>query len=83
MIKTKKMGKPVPFFFLGLTSARGRADVSNSQNTRVAWRVGSGRVDLKKKKGRKLHRRVERFLASRFLEELRLDEMKPWMSLKR
>jgi hypothetical protein len=44
---------------------------------------GSGRVDLKKKKGRKLHRRVERFLASRFLVELLLDETKPCMSLKR
>ena len=30
-------------------SARCRADVSSSQNTRVAWRVGSGRVDLSKK----------------------------------
>ena len=40
----KKIGKPgtLFFFFLGLTSARGGADVSNEQDTRVAGR-GSGR----------------------------------------
>ena len=68
MRKTKNKKKLVSlvlfFFFLGLTSARGGADVSNEQDTRVAGRVGSGRVggawrvDLKQKEGRKLHRRV-------------------------
>ena len=76
MRKTKNKKKLVSlvlfffFFFLGLTSARGGADVSNAQDTRVAARVGSGRVgglrrvggawrvDLKQKEGRKLHRRV-------------------------
>ena len=85
--KKKKIGKPgtLFFFFLGLTSARGGADVSNEQDTRVgSGRVGGAwRVDLKQKEGRKLHRRVGHSPATKFLEELRLDETKPWMSLKR
>ena len=81
------MGKFFFFFFqLGLMSARCRADVSSSQNTQVAWRVGarvgSGRVDLSIKTSRKLHRHVGRFLAAIFLVEIHLDKTKPWMSRK-
>ena len=53
---------------------------------RVGRVGGAGRVDLKEKKAGSFTsawRRVEHSPASKFLEELRLDEMKPWMSLKR
>jgi hypothetical protein len=57
------MGKPSFFFFLGLMSAIGRADVSSECRLRAgrsAARVthGSGRVDQSTKTRRKLHRRM-------------------------
>jgi hypothetical protein len=86
------------FFFLGLTSAIGRADVSSEHWSRAGQVTrGSGHARVGSHTGRGAWfrgqknagsftgawRRVRRFPASIFLVEIRLDETKPWMSLKR